>query len=269
VKIESFFGIGRYFFALAIAAFGIQNLIWAHHDHPVMTIIPWLPAEPLLAYLVGVLFLVAGICLALNLKARTVAILLGSLFLVFEVFLQIPKAIVAPMDLGLRTVVFEVLTMSGSAFLLAGILPADGPSIGLSKIPDQLLIKLGRYFLAVSAIVFCIPHFIVAGFIASLIPPWIPGPGLYWSYLTGAVFLITGICMAANWMARWAAAILGLMFLLWFLLLHLPRVSSYPRSQVPAEWSSAFIALGVCGGCWIAAKAFSTPRAQEPALDRS
>jgi uncharacterized membrane protein len=266
VKIESLFGIGRYFFALAILAFGVQNLIWARHDQPIMTILPWLPAVPFLAYLVAFAFLSAGICLAFNLKARSVAILLGTLFLIFEIILQIPRAIVVPMDLGLRTLVFEVLTMSGSAFMLAGILPGDS---GLSKIPNSFLIRLGRYFLAVSAIVFCIPHFIVAGFIASLIPPWIPGPDLYWSYFTGTVFLATGISMAINWMARWAAAILGLMFLLWFLLLHLPRVSSYPRWQVPAEWSSAFIALGICGGCWIAVNAFSARPADGPALDRS
>lgn len=113
MKIESFFGIGRYFFALAIVAFGAQNLIWARHDQPVMTIIPWLPAVPFLAYVVGMAFLSAGICLVFNLKARFVAILLGSLFLVFEIVLQIPRAIVVPMDLGLRTLVFEVLTMSG------------------------------------------------------------------------------------------------------------------------------------------------------------
>jgi uncharacterized membrane protein len=254
---DKFLKIGRYFFAIAIAAFGVQNLIWARHDEPVMTIIPWLPTAPFLAYLVGIAFLAAGICLAANLKARSTAILLGILFLVFEIFLQIPRAIVVPMDLGLRTAVFEVLTMSASAFMLAGILPADSRILGLSRISDSFLIKLGRYFLGISAIVFCIPHFIVAGFIASLIPSWIPGPGLYWSYFTGAVFLVTGMSVLTNWMARWGAATLGVMFLLWFLLLHLPRVLSYPRSQVPAEWSSAFIAMGICGGSWIAATALS------------
>jgi hypothetical protein len=149
------------------------------------------------------------------------------------------------MDLDLRTPVLEVLTMSGSAFMLAGILPGDS---GLSKISDGFLIELGHYFLAVSAIVFSIAHFTIAGFIACLIPTWIPGSGLYWSYFTGTVFLSAGICMVANWKTRWAAAVPGVMFLLWFLLL--PRVSSYPRSQVPAEWSSAFIALGIFGGSW-------------------
>ena len=266
---ERIFRIGRYFFAVAIVAFGVQNVIWVHHDQPTMTIIPWLPAVPFLIYLVGIAFLAAGICLALNLKARTAAILLGAMFLVFEILIQIPKAIVAPMDLGLRTLVFEVLTMSGSALMLAGILPAHGHELGLSKISDKFLIGLGRYFLAISAIVFCIPHFIIASFIASLIPTWIPGSGLYWSYFTGAVFLVTGISLLTNWMARWGAAMLGLMFLLWFLLLHLPRVMSYPRSQVPAEWSSAFIALGICGGSWIAATALSPRPAQKMAGELS
>jgi hypothetical protein len=46
---------------------------------------------------------------------------------------------------------------------------------------------------------------------------------------------------------------MGLMFLLWFVLLHAPRVLSLPKGLDPDEWSSAFIALAMCGGSWIAA----------------
>jgi hypothetical protein len=58
-------------------------------------------------------------------------------------------------------------------------------------------------------------------------------------------------------MDRLAAALLGVMFLLWFLVLHLPRVMSYPRSHDPDEWSSALIALAVCGASWILASSLS------------
>jgi len=47
------------------------------------------------------------------------------------------------------------------------------------------------------------------------------------------------------------------MFLLWFLVLHAPRVASYPKVLDPHEWSSAFIALGICGGSWILAWSLS------------
>ncbi len=48
----------------------------------------------------------------------------------------------------------------------------------------------------------------------------------------------------------------GTMFLLWFLLLHSPRVVSASLSynpNSPNEWSTPFIALGMCGAAWISA----------------
>jgi uncharacterized membrane protein len=248
---------GRILFAISIAAFGIQNLLWAQRGDPVTRMIPWLPGQPILVWLVGTAFIAAGICILFGLRARETAIVLGFLFLVFETFLQVPRAVARPMDLGLRTVVFEDLTLWASAFLFAGLIGEEGRVFGRWNPSASQLTRSGRFFLAVSMVVFGVTHFLIPGYIASLIPRWIPGPGLFWAYFTGAAFVAAGLSFAANRWACWAAPWLGLMFLLWFLLLHLPRIASYPRSQNPDEWSSAFIALGICGGSWIAAAAFS------------
>jgi hypothetical protein len=61
------------------------------------------------------------------------------------------------------------------------------------------------------------------------------------------------VSIGTKWLARWAGALLGTMFLLWFVLLHMPRslglsVASGPGApRNPNEWSSAFIALAMCG----------------------
>jgi len=89
-----------------IAAFGVQNILWARHGDPILPMIPWLPGMPFLAYLTGIAFLATGICIAFHGRAREAVVLLGILFLVFEVLLQIPRAIEQPLDIGLRTVVF-------------------------------------------------------------------------------------------------------------------------------------------------------------------
>lgn len=248
---------GRLLFAISIAAFGVQNIIWARTGGTVMRMIPWLPSMPLLVYLTGIAFLVIGICMTVNLRTRLAAILLGILFLLSEIFLQIPRAASSLLDLSLRTVVFEVFSLCASALFLAGMLPAQIGFVDRWQGARRGLILSGRAFLAVSSVVFGISHFLIPSFIATLIPPWIPGPGLFWAYFTGIAFVAAGISIATNWMSSWAAAMLGTMFLLWFLLLHLPRIMSYPRSHDPAEWSSAFIALGLCGGSWIAASALS------------
>jgi uncharacterized membrane protein len=256
-RLHRLFKAGWILFAISIAAFGVENLVLASQGDAYTRIIPWLPAHRYLAYLVGAAFLAAGICIMVRWRTKSAAIFLSTLFLIFEICMQIPRAAVAPMDLGLRTLVFEILTLCASALMLAGLLPAEIPIFESWPRADALMIQLGRFFFAVSAIVFGITHFIIPAFIASLIPPWIPGPGMFWAYFTGTAFVAAGISIALNWIGRWAAAMLGLMFLLWFLLLHVPRILSYPRSHDPAEWSSAFIALGICGGSWIAITALS------------
>jgi uncharacterized membrane protein YphA (DoxX/SURF4 family) len=227
---------GQLVLAIAIAAFGIQNLIFTH----------------LLAYLTGIALLAAGISIAVNKKAQLTAILLGILFLLLVLFTQISNVAASALDLGVRTVAFETLAMAGSALTLAGTVRPNGDrSRGSGNFLDGLIAS-GPYLFAVSSVVFGIDHFLILGFIASLVPAWIPAP-MFWAYFTGGALVVTGISIAIRWMDRWAAFMLGVMFLLWFLLLHAPRVMSAPRSHDPNEWSSAFIALAMCGGSWICA----------------
>ena len=172
--------------------------------------------------------------------------------------LLVPKAVASPLDLNVRTCVFEALALAASALTLAGCLQEEEhssagggrlPNSAIDRAIDQLIAS-GPYLFAVSSVVFGVTHFLVPRFIASLVPASIPG-GLFWAYLTGAGFIAAGISVATGLMARWGAFWLGIMFQLWFLLLHSPRVAIHPH--LPAEWSSAFIALGLGGGPWICA----------------
>lgn len=243
---------GRPIFAAAIMALGIEHLVCAQVTGRSLPVIPWVPAYPALGYLVGAGLIAAGICIVANIQARRAAALLGVFFLVSSVVLQVPQAVAKPFDIGIRTGVLEPLALAGAAFTLARTVEPDRiylqPWAGML---DKLL-STGRYLFAFSCIVFGIDHFPILRFIASLIPPWFPG-GMFWAAFTGAALVTAGIGMAVRKMDRWGGGLLGLMFLIWFLFLHLPRVMTYPRSHNPDEWSSAFIALAMCGACWIVA----------------
>jgi hypothetical protein len=45
-----------------------------------------------------------------------------------------------------------------------------------------------------------------------------------------------------------ASALLGLMFLLWVVIVHAPRVAAAPHNA--NEWTSAFVALAMAGSAW-------------------
>lgn len=239
---------GRIVFGVAILAFGIENFVFGYR-RTFVTEVPWFPHMPVLAYLEGAGLLAAGVCIVANVKARLAAIGLSVWFLLGCLYYLIVHGTGTVTDMGLRTVVFETLTMAASALMLAGNLRADregDPAI------LRGLIASAPYLFAISMVVFGVDHFLILGFIASLITPWIPGK-MFWAVFTGVGFIAAGISIAIHWLDRWAGFFLGVMFMLWFFLLHLPRVLSAARMNNPNEWSSAFIAFAIWGGAWICA----------------
>jgi uncharacterized membrane protein YphA (DoxX/SURF4 family) len=248
---------GRYIFAIAIIAFGALQIIFAHHIAPVPQIIPWLPQIPWLAYLAGAVFLATGICIVANIRARLAAMALGTVFLGCVLVLQIARMAENYASGGERTAAFETLSFCAAAFMLAGIVSDEGQSFGEWKTLANALICSGPYLFAISLIVFGYDHFRVIPLIAGLVPGWIPGSGKFWAYFTGASLVASGVGIATGILARWGAFLIGVMFLAYFLALHLPRILTYPRSHNPAELSSAFIALGMCGASWICAGHFA------------
>jgi uncharacterized membrane protein YphA (DoxX/SURF4 family) len=107
---------------------------------------------------------------------------------------------------------------------------------------------LGRYLYAVALIVFGIQHFQYAAFIATLIPNWIPAH-LFWAYFVGVAFFGASLSIVSRIQVRLATGLLGLMFLTWVLILHIPRAVTATHGS--NEWTSLFVALAMAGGALI------------------
>lgn len=249
---EKIFNLGRPFFAITVAGFGVLYLVWARFGDAMFPVIPWIPAKPILIYLTAVVLIAGGLSIASGIAARVSTIFLGFLFLACALFLHLHKLIAQPYDIGIRTLVFEMLSMCAAFFTLAGILPkAQGAFSGSGGVLGHL-VKAGPILFGISMVIFGIDHFLLLRFIASLVPAWLPGK-MFWAYFTGAAFVAAGVAITLNWMARVAGTLLGILFLLMFLSLHAPRVLTAPRCHNPNEWSSAFICFGMCAASWICA----------------
>jgi uncharacterized membrane protein len=111
---------------------------------------------------------------------------------------------------------------------------------------------LGRIFIAVALVVFGVQHFIYAGFVAGLVPAWMPGR-LFWAYFVGVAFFAAAAGILYQRLARPAASLLGVMFFLFVAMLHIPRIAMH--SHDGNEWTSGFVALAMCGGAWVLASA--------------
>jgi uncharacterized membrane protein len=248
--------LGRVIFALAIIAIGIETFVCARvvdhslgPEHDIIPVIPWVPAMPWLAYLFGAIWVACGIGLLTNRTVRPAALVAGSLMILGALVLEGPKAAVDFSSGNLRTVLFEPLAIGSLAWLL----PRED---GIPK----WLVRLGRWLLAVSLIVFGVDHFMALVFVGTLIPDWIPWH-VFWSGFFGVAFIAAGLGIGLNLLLRWAATGLGLMFGIWVITLHLPRVLGLyhiPNASSPNGWSSLFIATAMWGGLWAMGRSRTT-----------
>ena len=247
-RIKNLILLGRSFFAVAIMAFGLLCFAYSDFVSGLEPLPSWAGGHLFLAYLTGIIFVTAGASLTVSKVSRLAAIILGAVFFLWILLLHLPKLIAEPHNGGVWTVLFETLALGGAAWVLAKVLSSEQSA---EQTPNHFLEKmgvLGRLCFGISLPVFGVLHFIYYGYVASVIPAWIPYP-LFWAYFTGIAMIAGGISIISNIKARLAAVLLGIMFGLWVLILHLPRVLAH--LNIKEEWTSLFIALAMCGGALI------------------
>jgi hypothetical protein len=218
-----------------MAGFGIQYLVHALFSAGPGSGPPWTPAHPFWAFSTAIVSIAAAVSIAANIQVRCAAIVLAVTILARALLFYVPKLAANPHDPGPWTSGFELLALCGAALVLAGA---------------HTSIKLGRVLFAVSLVVFGVQHFLYAHFIATLVPSWILGH-LFWAYFVGIAFVAAALSIATQIKIDLAATWLGVMFLLWVVVLHLPRAAAALHNG--NEWTSLFVALAMSGGAFMLA----------------
>lgn len=237
---------GQIPFGLAMIAFGVQNFFYGEGVESLESFPAWLPGHRELAYLTGIILVAAGIGLVLNRMTRLAALSLAVLLSVWVIALHLSSLVAAPRDGGEWTASAETLALCAAAWMLAAandVSAVEGG--GLARIG-----RVARYCFAGCLLIFCILHFVYTGYVASVIPAWIPGH-VVWAYVTGLAFLAAGLSITTGVLAPLGASLLATMFGLWVILLHTPRVVAASGNH--GEWTSLIVALGMCGSSWIVA----------------
>lgn len=234
-------------FAFSIFAIGVETIVCAGtstdlgYGYRTVSIIPWLPPIPWLAVIFGAILSACGAGLLFKRTVRPAALGVGLALLIPNLILDVPKYVAHALDMSLRTQVLEPITIVCLAWML---LPGKA---ALSPV----LIQIARYALALSLIVFGVDHFLALASIGTLLPAWIPWH-VFWVAFFGAGFIAAGVAIAIGRLQRWAACGIALMFAIWVVTLHGPRVLGLygiaGAPQSPAEWESLFIAIAFCGG---------------------
>lgn len=246
---ESMLKPGRIFFAVAMACFGAHYLGYAVGRGTPPPGPPWFPGAAWLSYAAGTALLAAGASLAINWKGRWTALLLGVGLLLRVAIIHLPRLLANIHDPGPWTSGGEILSLCGGAFVLAGVLMQE-PASHTRGVPESKRTLVGQYLFALPLFIFGAQHIMYAAFLATLVPAWIPGH-LFWAYFIGAAFIATALAIIVRVGAGVASSLLGVMFFLWVLVLHAPRVAASPHNG--NEWTSMFMALAMSGSAWAVA----------------
>jgi uncharacterized membrane protein len=241
--LDKLVALGPVFIAVPIAIFGTEHFTAAQI---VSGMVPaWIPSHMFWALLVGTCLIAAALSIAAGKQASLAAAMLGLMIVLFVFLIHIPNIAAAPHNRILWVVGLRDLAFAGGAFALSAMRKE-----AWTPRARRRLVTLARLSVAVAITVCGIEQFLYPELAPGVpleksTPLWIPAH-LLWSYLTGAVFVVTGISMLINRRVRLAATAAGLMALLLVIIVYVPIVVSNP-SDIGNGLNYLADTLFVCG----------------------
>jgi len=232
---------GRLCFAIPMAVFGTEHFTVTAD---IATMVPsWIPAHTFWVYLVGVALIAAALSMTVKVQSRVAATLLGAMFCLFVVLMDIPAALAEPGNRISWTLALRELAFAGGALAFAGS-QMNAKRAGAGAI----LVTVARISIGMAAVFYGVEHFLHPTFapgvpLEKIIPEWIPGR-ILWAYLAGVVLLAAGLCLLVNQKTRLAATCLGLMILLLVLFVYLPLLVKSPADIVSVNYFFDTLAFG-------------------------
>jgi len=145
-------------------------------------------------------------------------------------------------------------SLAGAISLLAGLVLARrswSAARGLEK-----LIALGPVFVAAPLAAFGAEHMVLASFISQMVPDWIPAR-LFWAYFVGLALFAAALSLVLRKSVRLSATLLGVMFVLFVVLMHVPNTAAQPEDRF--MWAVALRDLAFGGGAFALAATQADP----------
>lgn len=233
-----------YFYAVAVASFGVIMLIVQNFLTGLLPVPAGVPLHGVLWLLTSAVFILAAAAVVLGFRRQLALVAIGVVFLLFLFGLHLPALFANIYNGGNWAATFEVIMLSGGAFIIAVQAP-DDPAFGpRGERVVRVAAVAGHYAFAAALLLFAIQHIMYFDYIVSLMPAWLPLK-VGWAYLVIAGYILCGVSFVIGRRVGLAALWLGIMFGLWVIILHAPR--AFGNWNVESEWTSLFVALAVCG----------------------
>jgi uncharacterized membrane protein len=220
--------LGPLFYAIPLGVFGTQHFVQTAAILGLMP--PWIPGHLFFVLLVGACLIAAALSIATRICSGLASFLVAVMFVCFEALLIIPGAVADPHNRFNWIIVLREFTFCAGALSIAAAVSARTQNWS-----DRATTAAGtfaRLELGIALLFFAVEQFLhpanVPGIPLELVTPrWIPGHAI-WCYVTGALYLVAGLCLLVNRRAHEATMLAGAMLLILMITVYLPMLIAKP-----------------------------------------
>ena len=240
--------LGRHVLGAAAFAFGIIALIWHDFDEWQQLRSLWsTPAGQALVYIAAAGEILGGIAIQWRKTVRTGAVLLAVVYLFFACR-WIPEIIAGPLIYGNWGNFFEQFSLVSAALIVYASATPRSPWA-------SRIYQTGRYCFGVSVISFTLEQLVYLSGTAGFVPKWIPPGQMFWAVTTTIALALAAVSILSGRSVVLASRLLTAMFVIFGLLLWLPRLLADPDHHI--NWGANAQNWALTGAAWIVADMFS------------
>ena len=227
----------RIAFAASMIAYGVHALVTRELAGIWGPVPKFVPAQPVLPWLVGAVMLACGAGLLSRRTTPLAARALLAWLLLWLVLARLAEAAMAPGVAGYWSGVGETLVVAAAALMLA-------------RTGDRGRL-VARVMVGLALIPFGLAHFVYLKETVSLVPAWLPAPRA-WAMFTGGAYLAAAVAMLAGVCARVASVLAAVQIGGFTALVWLPVLASGMADA--SAWSESVISLALTAAACVIAE---------------
>jgi len=206
---------GPLFYAAPIAAFGTEHFtINRIIASMVPKVVPW---HVFWAYFIGTCFIAAALSLVTKIQTRLAASLLAMTFFLFVALMDAQGVARNPGNRFALALMLRELSFGAGPLALAASLSDKG---------RHIFITIARYIIAIAVLYYSVEQFLhadhVPGIPLEMVTPGFVFGHAFWTYLTAAVYAVTGLLLLVGKKTRAAATWTGAVILVGILVVYVP-----------------------------------------------
>lgn len=241
------------FFAATMIAVGAIGLLSGGFAAILAGVPKSLPDRQVLAHFADLLLLACGAGLLVKRTAAPAAFVLLAYLLVWTILFKVPLIIRQPMvEVGYQTNGENAVLIAAAGVLYAAS-AGERKNALLNLIASPTGLRAAYVLYGLALIAFGLSHFAYMELTAPLVPVWLPGH-MFWAYLTGSIYLLTGILLVAGFAMRLSAALAAVQITLITLLVWGPILLQ--GHVTTFHWQETVVSWALTAAAWVIAASF-------------